>query len=73
MPNRMRVHGVDTITDARHQLAAALRQLADRLDGQEPDYSALHDAWEVLCLAGRARRKSTHSILQTGIPSGRRG
>jgi hypothetical protein len=22
--------------------------LADRLDSQEPDYSALHDAWEVL-------------------------
>ena len=48
MANRMRVHEVDTITDARCEWAAELRVLADRLDSQEPDYPALHDAWEVL-------------------------
>jgi hypothetical protein len=32
----------------RRELAAELRVLADRLDSQEPDYPALHDAWEVL-------------------------
>ena len=29
MANRMRVHEVDTITDARRELAAELRDLAD--------------------------------------------
>jgi hypothetical protein len=29
-------------------LDLAGRELANRLNGQEPDYSALHDAWEVL-------------------------
>ena len=48
MANRTRVQEVDTITEARRGLAAELRDLADRLDGEEPDYSALHDAWEVL-------------------------
>jgi hypothetical protein len=48
MADRMRFHEVDTITEARRGLAAQLRDLADRLDSQEPDYSALHDAWEVL-------------------------
>jgi hypothetical protein len=48
MADRMRLQGVDTITEARRGLAAQLRDLADRLDSQEPDYSALHDAWEVL-------------------------
>jgi hypothetical protein len=48
MAYRMRVHEVDTITEARRELAAELRDLTDRLDSQEPDYSALHDAWEVL-------------------------
>jgi hypothetical protein len=38
----------DTITEARRELAAELRDLADRLDSQEADHSALHDAWEVL-------------------------
>jgi hypothetical protein len=52
MANRMPVHEVDTITKARRKLAAELRDLADRLDGQEPDYSALHDAWEVLVELG---------------------
>jgi hypothetical protein len=48
MANRMRLHEVDTITEARRGLVAQLRDLTDRLDSQEPDYSALHDAWEVL-------------------------
>jgi hypothetical protein len=52
MANRMRVHDVDRITEARRKFAAELRDLADRLDGQEPDYSALHDAWEVLIELG---------------------
>jgi hypothetical protein len=48
MAYRMRVHELDTVIEARRELAAELRVLADRLDSQEPDYSALHDAWEVL-------------------------
>ncbi len=36
MANRMRVHEVDRITEARRKMAAELRDLADRLDGQEP-------------------------------------
>jgi hypothetical protein len=39
MANRMRVHEVDTITEARGGLAAELREL---------DYSASHHAWEAL-------------------------
>jgi hypothetical protein len=52
MPKRMRVQEVDTITQTRRGLAAELRELADRLDGDEPDYSALHDAWEELVELG---------------------
>jgi hypothetical protein len=48
MPNRMQVHEVDTIREARRELAAELHDLADRLDSQEADHSALHDAWEAL-------------------------
>ena len=48
MAYRMRVHELDTVIEARRELAAELRVLAARLDSQEPDYSALHDAWEVL-------------------------
>jgi hypothetical protein len=48
MPNRMRVHEADTIIEARRELAAELHDLADRLDSQEADHSALHDAWEML-------------------------
>ena len=50
MAYRMRVHELDAVLrlEARRELAAELRVLADRLDSQEPDYSALHDAWEVL-------------------------
>ena len=48
MAYRMRLHELDTVIEARRELAAELRVLADRLDSQEPDYSALHDAWEEL-------------------------
>jgi hypothetical protein len=44
MPNRIGFKRWGTITEARRGLAAELRELADRLDGDEPDYSALHDA-----------------------------
>ena len=57
MAYRMRVHELDTVTEARRQLMAEVRGLADLLDSQEPDYSALHDAWEVLLdLAEQAER-----------------
>jgi len=48
MAYRMRVHELATVTEARRELAAEVRDLADLLDSQEPDYSAFHDAWEVL-------------------------
>ena len=55
MAYRMRVTELATVTEARGQLAAEMRDLADLLDSQEPDHLALHDAWEVLVdLAERA-------------------
>ena len=48
MAYRMRSHELATVTEARRQLTAEVRGLAELLDSQEPDYSALHDAWEVL-------------------------
>jgi len=48
MAYRMRAHGLATVIEARRELAAKMRGLADLLDSQEPDYLALHDAWEVL-------------------------
>jgi hypothetical protein len=48
MAYRMRFHELDTVIETRRELAAELRVLADRLDSQEPDYSAQHDAWEEL-------------------------
>jgi hypothetical protein len=48
MAYRMRAHELATVIEARRELAAEVRGLADLLDSQEPDYSALHDAWEVL-------------------------
>ena len=72
MANRMRVHEVDTITDARCEWAAELRVLADRLDSQEPDYPALHDAWE--CSATWAARSRVYAFsFATGIPSRKLG
>jgi hypothetical protein len=44
-------------------LDLAGRELANRLNGQEPDYSALHDAWEVLVELAE-QGKSASSILQ---------
>jgi len=57
MAYRMRAHELATVTEARRLLVAEVRDLADRLDSQEPDYSALHDAWEGLVeLAEQAER-----------------
>jgi hypothetical protein len=57
MAYRMRVHELATVTEARRELVAEVRELADLLDSQEPDYSVLHDAWEVLLdLAEQAER-----------------
>jgi hypothetical protein len=47
MVYRMRAHKLATVTEARRHLAAQVRDLADLLDSQEPDYLTLHDAWEV--------------------------
>jgi hypothetical protein len=72
MANRMRVHDVDRITEARRKLAAELRDLADRLDGQEPDYSALHDAWK--CSSKWVTRSRVYAFsFSTGIPSRKLG
>ena len=55
MAYRMRAHELATIIEARRELAAEVRDLAHLRDSQEPDHSALHDAWEVLLdLAERA-------------------
>jgi hypothetical protein len=55
MAYRMRAHELATVIEARRELAAEVRGLADLLDSQEPDYLALNDAWEVLLdLAERA-------------------
>ena len=48
MSYRTRLTSSPQFTEARRELAAEMRDLADRLDSQEPDYSAVHDAWEVL-------------------------
>jgi hypothetical protein len=48
MAYRMRAHELATVTEARRELAAEVRDLAGLLDSQEPDHLALHDAWEVL-------------------------
>jgi hypothetical protein len=48
MAYRMRAHELATVIEARRELAAEVRGLADLLDSQEPDHLALHDAWEVL-------------------------
>jgi hypothetical protein len=57
MAYRIRAHELATVTEARRELAAEARKLAGLLESQEPDYSALHDAWEVLLdLAEEAER-----------------
>jgi hypothetical protein len=45
MAHCMRAQELVTIPEARRELAAEVRDLADLLDSQEPDYLALHDAW----------------------------
>jgi hypothetical protein len=64
----MRVNEVDKITGTRRESAAELRGLADRLEGQEPDYSALHEAWEVLVELGRPGGEFTRAVY---LSSGR--
>jgi hypothetical protein len=57
MANRMRAHKLATVTEARRELAAEVRDLANLLDSQEPDFLVLHDSWEVLVeLAERTER-----------------
>ena len=48
MTYRMQGDEVAKVAEARRGLAAEVRKVADLLDSQEPDYLALHDAWEVL-------------------------
>jgi hypothetical protein len=44
-------------------LAAEVRDLANLLQSQEPDYLVLHDSWEVLVeLAERTERLRTHFL-----------
>jgi hypothetical protein len=48
MVNQMRAHKLATVTEARLELAAEVRDLANWLESQEADYLVLHDSWEVL-------------------------
>jgi hypothetical protein len=65
MAHRMRFTSSTGFTEARRELAAEMRDLADRLDSQEPDHSALHDAWEVLVeLAEKAESLRAHFFSQ---------
>ena len=63
MTYRMRVHELDTVIEARRELAAEVRE-SDRFAGQPGDQTTWHDAWEVLLNLGRAGRKFTRSVLQ---------
>jgi hypothetical protein len=57
MANRMRAHKLATVTEGRSELAAEVRDLANLLESQEPDYLVLYDSWEVLVeLAERSER-----------------
>ena len=57
MAHRMRAHELATLTEARRELAAEVRNLADLLESQEPDCLVLHDSWELLVeLAERSER-----------------
>ena len=47
MTYRIRGRELATVTEARRELAAEVRGLADLLDSQAPDCLTLHDAWEV--------------------------
>ena len=61
MAYRMRFTSCTRFPEARRELAAEVRDLADRLDSQEPDYSTVHDVWEVLVeLAEQAESLRAH-------------
>ena len=63
MAHRMRAHKLATLTEARRELAAEVRDLADLLKSEEPDYLVLHDAWEALVeLAERTERLRTRAV-----------
>jgi hypothetical protein len=65
MANHMRAHKLATVTKARHELAAEVRDLANLLENQEPDYLVLHDSWEVLVeLAERTERLRTQFLKE---------
>jgi hypothetical protein len=66
-PMTYRVQGDElaTVAEARRELAAEARKVADLLDSQEPDSLALHDAWEVLVeLAERTERLRTRFLKE---------
>ena len=65
MANRMRAHKLATATEARRELAAEVRDLANLLESQEPDYLVVHDSWEVLVeLAERTERLRTRLLKE---------
>jgi hypothetical protein len=65
MANRMRAHKLATVTEARRELAGELRDLANLIESQEPDYLVLHDSWEVLVeLAERTERLRTQFLKE---------
>ena len=53
----MQAHKLDTAAEARRELAAEAREIANLLESEEPDYLVLHDSWEALVgLAERTER-----------------
>jgi hypothetical protein len=63
MASRMRAHKLDTVTEARRELAAEAREVANLLESEEPDYLVLHDSWEALVgLAERTERMRTRLL-----------
>jgi hypothetical protein len=63
MASRMRAHKLATVLDARREFAAELRNLANFLESEEPDYLVLHDSWEALVeLAERSERLRTRFL-----------
>jgi hypothetical protein len=62
MASRMRAHKLDT-AEARRELAAEAREVANLLESEEPDYLVLHDSWEALVgLAERTERMRTRLL-----------
>jgi hypothetical protein len=63
MAYRVGAHELATVTEARRQLAAEVRNLASLLESEQPDYLALHDAWEdLLELAEQTERLGAQSL-----------